>query len=156
MTYPDATRMTDLVDAIAEQLAAAGVVHADVLGSSYGGWVAQCLMQRHPELVRHLVLVHTFALQPSAAWRFRLGIKLWRVLPRSLFLRLLRLRVRRTLAPVAAASPAEYARVMALVEPTIREPATIAAVVRQNACMLDSCSSFAATVGDLPITPGRS
>ena len=155
VTYPDAARMTDLVDEIAAQLVAAGVLRADVLGSSYGGWVAQCLVRRHPKLIRHLVLVHSFALRPSAAWRFRLGIKLWRVIPPGLFRRLLRLRVRRTLAPLAAASPAEYARVTALVEAAIREPATILAVARQNDCLLDSCSSFAVAARDLADHDGR-
>lgn len=149
LTYPDATRMTDLVDAIAARLADTGVHRADVLGSSYGGWVAQCLIRRHPHLVRHLILVHTFAIRSSDAWRFRLGIRLWRVIPGALFRRLLTLRIRRMLRPVKDALPAEYNRVTALLSDAIRSPATADALLHQNECMLESCSSFAVAPDDL-------
>ncbi len=149
VTYTDATSMTDLVDAIAARLADAGVNRADVLGSSYGGWVAQCLVRRHPQLVRHLILVHTFALRPSDAWRFRLGLALWRVIPGPLFRHLLTLRTRRMLRPVRVASPAEYDRVIARLSDAIRLPATTNALLRQNECMLESCSSFAVAPEDL-------
>ena len=85
VTYPDATRMTDLTDAIAGQLAAASIERAAVLGSSYGGWVAQCLARRHSALVRRLLLVHTFALRQDAARRFRIALKIWQALPGPLF-----------------------------------------------------------------------
>lgn len=132
LTYPDATRLTDLVDAIAARLAAAGVRRADVLGSSYGGWVAQCLVRRHPERVRHLILIHTFALRPSDAWRFRLGLALWRVIPGPLLRRLMTLRVQRMLRPLRNAVPAEHDHVTALVSDAIRSPATTTALLRQN------------------------
>lgn len=155
LTYPDATRMTDLVDAIAARLAAGGLRRADVLGSSYGGWVAQCLVRRHPDLVRHLILVHTFALRPSDAWRFRLGVALWRVIPGPLFRWLLTLRARRMLRPVREALPAEYGRVTALLSGAIRSPATTIALLRQNECMLESCSSFAVAPDDLAGRDGK-
>jgi maspardin len=155
LTYPAATRMTDLVDAIAAQLAAAGVRRADMMGSSYGGWVAQCLVRRHPDLVRHLILLHTFALRPTDAWRFRLGIRLWRAIPGSLLRRLLSLRVRSMLRPLQKASPAEYDRLTASVSDAIRSPSTADALLRQNECMLESCSSFAVAPADLARHDGR-
>lgn len=155
LRYSEATRMTDLVDAIAAQLAEAGVRRADVLGSSYGGWVAQCLARRHPGLVRHLVLVHTFALQASDARRFRLGIAFWRLIPGPLLRRLLTLRVRRMLQPVRVASPAEHDRVIASLSDAIRAPSTTAALLRQNECMLESCAAFPVAPDDLARHGGR-
>jgi pimeloyl-ACP methyl ester carboxylesterase len=141
--YADATSMSELTDALAARLAEAGVGRADVLGSSYGGWVAQCLAQRHPALVRDLVLVHTFALRAADARRFRLGLKLWKLMPRASFGLLGAARVKRLLRPLRAASPADYGRVEAQLVEAIRSPATIDALWRQNLCMLESCTAFA-------------
>jgi pimeloyl-ACP methyl ester carboxylesterase len=53
----------DTVEAQADDAAAfihaLGLAHVDVLGFSIGGYVAQALTLRHPELVRRLVLVGT-------------------------------------------------------------------------------------------------
>lgn len=51
--------VADMADDIANVLAALGVAKADVLGFSLGGFIAQDLTRRHPELVRKLVLVGT-------------------------------------------------------------------------------------------------
>ncbi len=155
LTYPDATRMTDLTDAIAGQLAEAGIERAAVLGSSYGGWVAQCLARRHPELVRRLILLHTFALRPDAAWRFRLGLKIWKAVPGPLLRGLMMARVRRMLRPVREGSPDEHQRALTRVRELIHTPETAAAVQRQNECMLDSVTSFPIAPGDLALPDGK-
>jgi pimeloyl-ACP methyl ester carboxylesterase len=51
--------VADMADDLARVLTAIGVTHADVLGFSLGGYVAQDLTRRHPALVRKLVLVGT-------------------------------------------------------------------------------------------------
>lgn len=153
LTYSDATRMTDLTDAIAGRIAAEGIDRAAVLGSSYGGWVAQCLARRHPALVRSLILVHTFALRPDAAWRFRLAPKIWSALPGPLLRRLLLARVRRMLCPLRGSD--EHRRALTLVREIVRKPETAAALLRQNECMLDSLTSFPMTPGDLSRLDGR-
>ena len=153
--YSAATTMTALVDEIAEQLAAAGITRADVLGSSYGGWVAQCLVRRHPKLVRHLILVHTFALRAADARRFRAGLALWRVMPVAIMRKLGVLRVRRLLRPVQQASPEEHARLEAALLAEIDSPAAFDRLHRQNTCMLESCTAFAFAPGDLAGHDGR-
>lgn len=155
LTYPDATRMTDLTDTIAGQVAAMGIDRAAVLGSSYGGWVAQCLARRHPALVQLLILVHTFALRPDAAWRFRLGLKIWNAVPDPLLRILMLARVRRMLRPVRSASPGEHERALAHVRELIHAPETVAAIVRQNLCMLDSVTSFPIAPTDLARLDGK-
>jgi len=155
IAYPGAARMTDLTDAIAGRLAAAGIRRAAVLGSSYGGWVAQCLARRHPELVRRLILVHTFALRPDAAWRFRLASSIWKALPGPLLRGLLMARVRRMLRPLRSGSPAEYRRALTHVSALARSPETAAALLCQNECMLDSVTSFPCAAGDLARLDGR-
>jgi pimeloyl-ACP methyl ester carboxylesterase len=155
LTYPDATRMTDLTDAIAKEIAAAGIDRADILGSSYGGWVAQCLARRHPALVRRLILVHTFALRSNSAWRFRLALAIWRALPGPLLRGLMMARIRRMLRPLRGDSPGEHQRVLTLVRELVRSPETAAALLRQNVCMLDSVTSFPTAPGDLPQLDGK-
>ena len=153
--YSAATTMTALVDEIAAQLAAAGIARADVLGASYGGWVAQCLVRRHPRLVRHLILVHTFALRATDAKRFRAGLALWRVMPVAVMRKLGVLRVRRLLRPVQQASVEEHARLEAALLREIDSPATIEQLHRQNLCMLESCTAFPAAPADLASHDGR-
>ena len=153
--YSTATTMTALVDEIAAQLAAAGITHADVLGSSYGGWVAQCLVRRHPGLVRHLILVHTFALRATDARRFRLGLALWRVMPVAIMRKLGVIRVRRLLRPVQQAAPEEHARLEADLLAEIDSPAAFERLHRQNECMLESCTAFTVGPGDLAAYDGR-
>ena len=153
--YSTGTAMTALVDEIAAQLAAAGIVRADVLGSSYGGWVAQCLVRRHPQLVRNLILVHTFALRTADATRFRIGLALWRVMPVAIMQRLGAKRVRRLIRPIQQASPEEYPRLEADLVAAMGSPATIEQLHRQNECMLESCTAFPVAPGDLASHDGR-
>lgn len=153
--YSTATTMTALVGDVAAQLADAGITRADVLGSSYGGWVAQCLVRRHPRLVRHLILVHTFVLRGADAKRFRAGLALWRVMPVAIMRKLGALRVRRLLRPIQQSLPEEHARLESALLAEIDSPAAFERLHRQNTCMLESCTAFAAAPGDLAQHDGR-
>ena len=57
--YPAGAGITGLADGLAAILDAEGVGRADVLGSSFGGFVAQTFARRHPDRVRRLVLANT-------------------------------------------------------------------------------------------------
>lgn len=52
-------RIEDMADDLARVVRAMGVAQADVVGFSLGGYVAQDVALRHPELVRKLVLLGT-------------------------------------------------------------------------------------------------
>ena len=57
--YPAGAGIAGLADGLAAILDAEGVHQADVLGSFFGGFVAQEFARRHPERVRRLVLANT-------------------------------------------------------------------------------------------------
>ncbi|MDV8147445.1 alpha/beta hydrolase [Arthrobacter sp. B10-11] len=63
--YPAGAGIDGLADGLLAILDAEGVEQADVLGSSFGGFVAQVFARRHPERVRRLVLANTGG--PAAA-----------------------------------------------------------------------------------------
>ena len=65
--YPPVTSMDRLADGIAAILRHEGVASAHVLGGSYGGFVAQVFVRRHPQLVRSLVLSHTLPPSPESS-----------------------------------------------------------------------------------------
>lgn len=57
--YPPVTHMSDLVAGVAAVLDAEQVTTAHVVGSSFGGYLAQCLLCAHSERVDKLVLAQT-------------------------------------------------------------------------------------------------
>jgi pimeloyl-ACP methyl ester carboxylesterase len=77
-TYPPLGAMGELVDGIAAILDAEEVSEALVLGQSYGGAVAQVLLQRHPSRVKKVVLSGTAPLI-VVRWKSALGSLLWAI-----------------------------------------------------------------------------
>lgn len=63
--YPAGAGLAGIADGLAAILDTEGVPQADVLGSSFGGLVAQTFARRHPARVRRLVLANTGG--PAAA-----------------------------------------------------------------------------------------
>jgi len=145
LSYPPVATMTGLCDGIAALLDRLGMARADVLGSSLGGWVAQCLVRRHPERVRRLVLSHTYALRPEDARRLRMGTRLGRALPGWLFRALLRKRLKMALEPVRRTSPDAWERLRA----SSLAHLTPEALARINEWMLESLRAFRFAPGDL-------
>jgi pimeloyl-ACP methyl ester carboxylesterase len=96
--YPPVTTMDALVDGIAVVLRHEGVDQAHVIGGSYGGFVAQIFVRRHPQLTRSLVLSHTLPPSPDLAPRMRRFARLLRWMPMGLVRRMLR-RVFRSMMP---------------------------------------------------------
>ena len=84
-SYPfDLTTMAQMADGLVAILDAENIGRAHVLGGSYGGMVAQCLVRRYPQRVSSLVLSHTGGPRPDRAATNRRFIALLRLLPMGL------------------------------------------------------------------------
>src|ERR1700722_153724 len=57
--YPRADALADLADGIAAILAAENAPSVWILGSSFRGAVAQCMVRRHPYRITRLILSNT-------------------------------------------------------------------------------------------------
>jgi pimeloyl-ACP methyl ester carboxylesterase len=57
--YPRVRSLDDLADGIAAILTAEKIERATVLGASFGGAVAQCMIRRHPGRIERLILSNT-------------------------------------------------------------------------------------------------
>lgn len=141
ITYGPDDRLEPLLDRIA---AATDAPRFDLLGQSYGGWIAQCAARRFPQRVRRLVLSHSFILRPQDAWRFRLAGKLLRRVPIGLMRPLLLKRIGKALKPLRRRDPERVERQLTALAGSLAEPAMRAKLVAQQRCMLDSLErSFA-------------
>lgn len=134
---------------LARIVAAADAPRFDLLGQSYGGWIAQCLAARHPERVRRLILSHSFVLRPGDAWCFRLAPRLLAGFPKRLLRSLLLARVGKALAPVQARDPHLFERQLAELRSQLDSGRILAILQAQQVCMGESLEGQAAAL-DLP------
>lgn len=151
LAYPAVETMTALCDGVAALLDRLEIGRVDVLGSSLGGWVAQCFARRHPARVRRLALSHTYALRPEDVGRLRFGTRVWTKAPGWLFRALLRARLRMALRPLRRTKGEEYERWMNRV--AAAPNLTPAVLARYNGWMIESLSAFRFAPGDLPGVP---
>jgi pimeloyl-ACP methyl ester carboxylesterase len=98
-SYPPAiTCVPELIGGIVGILDAERIDRAQVLGSSYGGMVAQCLVRQYPDRVGTLILSHTGVPRPDRAAKSQRFVTILRLLPMSLMRTMLSLSTRRSLA----------------------------------------------------------
>ena len=90
------------MDGIAEILHQEEIEHAHVLGGSYGGFVAQVFVRRHPGLTRSLVLSHTFPPDPVNVKTIKRMVGWLPLLPEGILRRVMGKRLR-SLMPVKTA-----------------------------------------------------
>src|SRR5450631_1669433 len=57
--YPRVSSLDDLADGVAAILKAEDIARVTVLGASFGGAVAQCMVRRHPGRIERLILSNT-------------------------------------------------------------------------------------------------
>lgn len=148
----------DLAAVIARVVARADALGAerfDLLGQSYGGWIAQCVARGHPGRVNKLVLSHSFTLPRGSGWRFALARAMLRRLPRKLLAALLVKRAARTFAPVKAVRPELFERIVASVEKRAASREFVACLAAQQRCMAESLrppfANRAPLRADLPV-----
>jgi pimeloyl-ACP methyl ester carboxylesterase len=150
-SYPfEITVVKKMADGIAAVLDAEGIQQAHVLGGSYGGMVAQCLVRRYPQRVLSLVLSHTGGPRPERAAANRRFIVLLRLLPMSLLRLMLTSATRKSLKDAPEQLPfwAAYSNEMMA---RLRKADLISRY--QVAVDFDATSAF--TPDDLKDWPGR-
>ena len=130
--------LTGLIGRVIELARREGADRFDLLGQSYGGWIAQCVARAHPQRVRRLILSHSFVLAPRQAWRFALGRRLIAAIPITLRARLLEARAGRALAPVARTDPELHRRLRKMLSEQAREPEFWAVPAAQQRCLEQS------------------
>jgi pimeloyl-ACP methyl ester carboxylesterase len=96
-SYALSQTMTGLCEGIANILAAEDVQRSHVIGGSYGGLVAQYFVRLFPERTCSLILSHTFLVTPKLELPLKIVGRLLPMLPSSLFLPLLKLRLNKLL-----------------------------------------------------------
>lgn len=137
-SYALALTMTGLCDGIAEILEAESLNQVHVMGGSYGGLVAQHFVRQYPTKARNAILSHTFVLRPKYAKPLWLAGKLFPTLPRSLFVRILKLRLNKMLLSTLRAvnhPEAEFWR--AYLNEAIASDLLKEVFIHQNKCLLD-------------------
>jgi pimeloyl-ACP methyl ester carboxylesterase len=82
-SYPPLATMAELTDGVTGLLDHLGMPSAAVIGGSYGGFVAQVLVRRHPERVERLLLSHTGPPRPLRGRQIAGALRWLRFLPLS-------------------------------------------------------------------------
>jgi len=149
-SYPPVPTMAELADGIAALLDREGIGQAAVIGGSYGGFVAQVFVRRHPERVERLILSHTGPPNPA---RGQLIAKSLRWLPR-LPMFLLRLQYRKVMMGLLP-KRAELALTRAYLEEIIALHLTRAGMVNGYRRVVDYDLSYRFAPTDLEAWPGR-
>ncbi len=96
-SYALSLNMTGLCEGMAGILESESLKQVHVFGGSYGGLVAQYFVRQFPEMVRSLLLSHTFILTPKHTKPLWLVGKLFPLFPQNLLVPFLELRLNRML-----------------------------------------------------------
>lgn len=149
-SYPPVPAMTELADGLAALLDREGISRVSVLGGSYGGFVAQVFVRRHPDRVDNLILSHT---GPPTPGRGQVIEKSLRWLPR-LPMFLLRLQYRKVMTGLIPKRP-ETALTLAQLEEIIAIHLTKESMINGYRRVVDYDQNHRFTPGDLDGWPGR-
>jgi pimeloyl-ACP methyl ester carboxylesterase len=145
-TYPPLSTMSEIVDGIAAILDAERVLEAFVLGQSYGGSVAQVLIQRHPSRVRKVILSGTASLI-VVKWKKYLNTLLFEIatlLPE----RVVKDLFRRVLSPVVTVQESERAFWKAYLEKLFSQRLTKADILSHFQTNRDAQTKYVYTSGE--------
>jgi pimeloyl-ACP methyl ester carboxylesterase len=149
-SYALSSTMTGLCEGITCILEAEGVNQAHVLGGSYGGLVAQYFVRKFPDKVCSLVLSHTFLMNLKLAKPLKIASKLFPMLPQSLFVSLLRLRLNKMLlSTLRRLKHTEYEFWKAYLNEAIASDRFREVAIHQNKCLLELAREPQFTADDL-------
>jgi maspardin len=150
-SYPlTITCVSQLIRGIIGILDAERIDRVQVLGSSYGGMVAQYLVRQYPDRVGTLILSHTGVPRPDRAAKNRRFVTIVRLLPMDLLRTMLRLSTRKSLvdAPMQRAFWQAYSN-------EVIDQITKADLISRYRVAIDFDVSCAFAPEDLKGWPGR-
>jgi pimeloyl-ACP methyl ester carboxylesterase len=155
-SYALSETMTGLCDGIAQILKAENVEQTHLCGGSYGGLVAQYFVRQYPDVVRSLILSHTFVFSPKYAKRLRVAGKLFALLPEKVFVFALKLRLNKLLLnTLRAALHPELEFWRAYLNEAIASGLLREVSIHQNMCLLSCTEQPRFTPEDLREWPGK-
>ena len=102
LTYPPVESLEGLSQGILTVLEEEGITRANIVGSSLGGYLAQYLVAKHPEVVERAVFGNTFPPNDLYRRKYRVIMTLARFLPESVVSAVLRRRMVRDVLPASA------------------------------------------------------
>jgi pimeloyl-ACP methyl ester carboxylesterase len=149
--YPPLPTMAALVDGMIDILNTERIEQVDLLGSSFGGFVAQCFVRGYPERVRDLILANTGVPGTSPLPGLSLLIKLFELLPEDLVRQATGWNWRRWFK----APKEERAFWLGLIDEILATQLTKADLVNALREMLDYATHYRFTSHDLALWPGR-
>lgn len=137
-SYALSLAMTPLCEGIANILEAEDVNQAHVIGGSYGGLVAQYFVRKYPEKARSLILSHTFVMTPKLELPLKITGQLLPMVPPSLFVRLLKLRLNNMLlSTLSRTKHPEYEFWRAYLNEAVASNRFKEVAIHQNKCLLE-------------------
>lgn len=137
-SYALSLTMTGLCKGIAHILEAEDVDQVNVLGGSYGGLVAQHFVRQYPNKTLNLVLSHTFVMASKLETSLRIVSKLFPVLPRSLFVGLLKMRLNKMLlSTLRRTKHPEFEFWRAYLNEAIASDRFREVAIHQNKCLIE-------------------
>lgn len=155
-SYALSRTMNGLCEGIAHILETEGAGRAHVMGSSYGGLVAQYFVRKFSDKALSLVLSHTFLMNPKLALPLRIMSKLFPLLPDSLFVPLLKLRLNKMLlSTLRRANHPEYEFWRAYLNEAIASDRLREVAIHQNNCLLELACEPQFTADDLKNWRGK-
>jgi pimeloyl-ACP methyl ester carboxylesterase len=155
-SYALSQTMAGLCEGIAHIMETESVNHAHLFGGSYGGLVAQYFVRMYPDKVCSLILSHTFLMTPKFKKPLQIANKLSPILPRGLFVPLLKLRLNRILlSTLRAAKHPEFEFWRAYLNEAIISAHLKEVAIHQNHCLLDLARQPQFTPEDLKGWQGK-
>ncbi|HBL25322.1 MAG TPA: hypothetical protein DD490_00630 [Acidobacteria bacterium] len=149
-SYPAVPTMAELADGVAALLDREGLGSVDVVAGSYGGFVAQVFVRRHPGRVARLVLSHTAPPNPARGQVIDKSLRWLPILP----MFLLRLQYRRVMSALLPNLP-ELAWTRAYLEEIIAFHLTKKGMIDGYRRVVDFDLRHRLTPEDLAGWPGR-
>jgi pimeloyl-ACP methyl ester carboxylesterase len=155
-SYALSSTMTGLSEGIAHILETEGINRVHVFGGSYGGLVAQYFVRKYPDKACSLVLSHTFLMNPKLTKPLKIAGKLFPMLPQSLFVPLLKIRLNKMLlSTLRRTEHSEYEFWRAYLNEAIASDRLRDVAIHQNKCLLELARQPQFTADDLKQWHGK-